>query len=90
MIFYTQFYLAKLDETWIKDWGHFPPNSDVQYDKYSYRIYDFPDFTGVSLIANFLKRAPVLSALCIVLQEWSTMKLPLGILTNKKLHTNKF
>ena len=43
-----------------------------------------------ALIANFLKRAPVLSALCIVLQEWSTMKLPLGILTKKNFIPKSF
>ena len=38
--------------------------------------------------AIFLCRAPVLQALCIVSQAWSTMKIPLGILTEfQKLKT---
>jgi hypothetical protein len=34
-----------------------------------------------ALNANFLNRALVLQALCIVSQAWSTMKIPLGILS---------
>ena len=34
-----------------------------------------------ALDANFLNSAPVLLASCIVLQAWSTMKIPLGLLT---------
>ena len=34
-----------------------------------------------ALNANSLNRAPVLQALCIVSQAWSTMKIPLRILT---------
>jgi hypothetical protein len=31
--------------------------------------------------SNFLNRAQVLQAICRVLQAWSTMKIPLGIIT---------
>jgi hypothetical protein len=34
-----------------------------------------------ALKANSHTRAPVLSALCIVSQAWSTMKIPIRILT---------
>jgi hypothetical protein len=34
-----------------------------------------------ALNANFLNRAAVLQAICIVSQAWSTMKIPLGTLT---------